>query len=205
MMQCCFTLPGAQKSRQGTSKKVRRESQCHSTRPSCFRLCIQEQDWQAYQANLYCKSLKCLLKVVLLHTYHPDGRLRSSKLFASTDTSISGIDLWYYYHLRFQIEFLYRDAKQLLGLKHCQSRQDNRLNFQFNFSLSLISLAKIVHYLSVPLPTEAPSPCQTLKPNMPMNICSNVFFKPSAFVPIPLKRTRLINNCSITPESPLLC
>ncbi len=117
-----------------------------------------EQDWQAYQANLYCKSLKCLLKVVLLHTYHPDGRLRSSKLFASTDTSISGIDLWYYYHLRFQIEFLYRDAKQLLGLKHCQSRQDNRLNFQFNFSLTdLFSQNR-------PLPLSAPYPQRRLLP-----------------------------------------
>lgn len=142
---------GPKRAGRGRQRKYAGKVNATQPDPSCFRLCIQEQDWQAYQANLYCKSLKCLLKVVLLHTYHPDGRLRSSKLFASTDTSISGIDLWYYYHLRFQIEFLYRDAKQLLGLKHCQSRQDNRLNFQFNFSLSLISLAKIVHYLSVPL------------------------------------------------------
>jgi DDE superfamily endonuclease len=118
---------------------------------SYFRLCIREQDWQAYEACLYCKSLKRLVKVVLVHTYRPDGSLKGSKLFACTDTSMSGIDLWYYYHLRFQIEFLYRDAKQLLGLNHCQSRQEKRLDFQFNFSLTLISLVKIVHYLSLPI------------------------------------------------------
>lgn len=142
---------GPKRAGRGRQRKYAGKVKATQPDPSYFRLCIKEQDWQAYEANLYCKSLKCLLKVVLLHTYHPDGRLKSSKLFASTDTSMSGMDLWYYYHLRFQIEFLYRDAKQLLGLSHCQSRQDKRLNFQFNFSLTLISLVKIVHYLSVPL------------------------------------------------------
>ncbi len=151
--------------RAGRGRQRKYEGKLKLTQPdlSYFRLCIKEQDWQAYEANLYCKSLKRLLKVVLLETLRPDGSLKSSKLLASTDTALSGMDLWYYYHLRFQIEFLYRDAKQLLGLSHCQSRQQHRLDFQFNFSLSLISLAKIVHYLALPLAQRTAFSLQDIK------------------------------------------
>ncbi len=116
-----------------------------------FRLCIQQEDLQAYEACLYSKSLKRLRKIVIVHTYKDDKSIKSRKIFASTHTALTGMDLWYYYHLRFQPEFLYRDAKQLLGLTHCQSRKESRLNFHFNFSLTLLSLAKIVHWLAKPL------------------------------------------------------
>ena len=151
--------------RAGRGRQRKYEGKVKLTEPdlSHFRLCIKEPDWQAYEASLYCKSLKRLLKVVLLHTLRADGSVKTSRLLASTDTALSGMDLWYYYHLRFQIEFLYRDAKQFLGLEHCQSRQDKRLNFQFNFSLTLISLVKIVHYLSVPLSQRGAFSLQDIK------------------------------------------
>ena len=51
---------------------------------------------------------------------------------------------------RFQIEFLYRDAKQHTGLNHCQARSENKLHFQFNAALSTINIAKAVHWISIP-------------------------------------------------------
>jgi hypothetical protein len=39
------------------------------------------------------------------------------------------------YRLRFQIEFLYRDAKQFTGLNDCQARSPSKLNFH-NMSLT---------------------------------------------------------------------
>ena len=39
------------------------------------------------------------------------------------------------------IEYLYRDAKQLTGLTHCQSRKRESLDFAFNMSLSSINVA----------------------------------------------------------------
>lgn len=154
---------GPKRAGRGRQRKYQSKVSTKQIDLSYFRPCICEQDWQAYEACLYCKSLKRLLKVVLVHAYRPDGSLKSSKLFACTDTTISGMDLWYYYHLRFQIEFLYRDAKQLLGLNHCQSRQEKRLDFQFNFSLTLISLAKIVHYLSLPIAPRGAFSLQDIK------------------------------------------
>ena len=51
------------------------------------------------------------------------------------------------YRMRFQIEFLYRDAKQFTGLNNCEARSKNKLNFHWNMSLTAINLAKILHWL----------------------------------------------------------
>jgi IS4 transposase len=48
-----------------------------------------------------------------------------------------------YYRFRFQIEFLFRDAKQFTGLNHCQSRSKEKLNFHFNLSLAAINMANL--------------------------------------------------------------
>ncbi len=48
------------------------------------------------------------------------------------------------YRPRFQIEFLFRDAKQFTGLTHCQARDEKALDFAFNLSLSAVNVAKEV-------------------------------------------------------------
>ncbi|MDR2057774.1 MAG: transposase [Dysgonamonadaceae bacterium] len=47
-----------------------------------------------------------------------------------------------YYRSRFQIEFIYRDAKQHCGLADCRARSKNRLDFHFNAALTTVNLAK---------------------------------------------------------------
>jgi hypothetical protein len=47
-----------------------------------------------------------------------------------------------YYQARFQIEFIFRDAKQFTGLSDCQARHLPRLDFNFNASLIALNLAK---------------------------------------------------------------
>jgi len=44
-----------------------------------------------------------------------------------------------YYSLRFQIEFLIRDAKQYMGLEECQAVSETKLYNHFNFSLMTVS------------------------------------------------------------------
>lgn len=112
-----------------------------------FRVCIEEDHWVAYEAVLQAKALKRWVKVVLVHYFDENKELKSCKIFISTHTAMTGMDLLLYYHLRFQIEFLYRDGKQFLGLNHCQSRQEERLHFHFNFVLTLLSITKVVHWL----------------------------------------------------------
>jgi hypothetical protein len=55
-----------------------------------------------------------------------------------------------YYGLRFQIEFLIRDAKQYSGLEDCQARDEKKLNTHFNIALTAVSIAKAAYYISVP-------------------------------------------------------
>ena len=60
-----------------------------------------------------------------------------------------------YYRSRFQIEFLYKDAKQHCGLTNCQSRSENKLNFHFNAALTAVkilfhkTLFRLILYIAV--------------------------------------------------------
>ncbi|MBB1487529.1 hypothetical protein [Oceanospirillum sediminis] len=48
-----------------------------------------------------------------------------------------------YYKARFQIEFVFRDAKQYTGLMDCQSRKKEVINTHLNASLSALNLLKL--------------------------------------------------------------
>lgn len=43
---------------------------------------------------------------------------------------------------RFQLEFVFRDAKQFTGLTHCQVRNKEAMAFAFNASLSSVNVAR---------------------------------------------------------------
>lgn len=119
-----------------------------------FTCCIdetQDSNYKVYEATLYSKALKRWVRVAVKHTYNSKGKIKNHHTYFSTDTSMSGIDIFCYYKARFQIEFLYRDAKQYTGLEHCQSRSETKLDFHFNTSLTAISLAKAAHYLCIPI------------------------------------------------------
>ena len=55
-----------------------------------------------------------------------------------------------YYGLRFQVEFLIRDAKQHAGLEDCMARDKNKLHAHFNIAMTVVSIAKAAYHLSVP-------------------------------------------------------
>lgn len=77
-------------------------------------------------------------RVVLLH----NTRSRKYILLACTDNQLEVCKIVHYYQLRFQIEFLFRDAKQFAGLHHCQAREANKLHFHFNLSMAAVNLAR---------------------------------------------------------------
>ena len=100
-----------------------------------------EPQLHIYTQTLWHVGLKRLLRVVLL--------LDTSKakpryiLLFSTDLSLTGKEILDLYKLRFQIEFLFRDAKQFTGLCDCQARDAKALAFHFNTALSAVNLAKL--------------------------------------------------------------
>jgi len=97
------------------------------------------EGWQVYSKKLYSVKWKRILKVVWVHKPYKDTT--ATAVFACSDIDIPAHKLIEYYRLRFQIEFLFRDAKQHLGLEHCQSRQQKRLDFHFNAVMMTLNLA----------------------------------------------------------------
>lgn len=96
------------------------------------------------QVDLYTKRLnsphfKRDFRVVVL----VDTTSGSYVVLASTDCSQSARQVVRFYRLRFQIELLFRDAKQFAGLCHCQARSQKKLDFHFNMSLAAINVARL--------------------------------------------------------------
>ena len=68
----------------------------------------------------------------------------------STDTELDALTLYLYYKARFQIEFLFRDAKQFSGLSDCQARSEPALHSHFNACFTALNLIKWQDRLSSP-------------------------------------------------------
>jgi len=103
------------------------------------RLDTEDEHIVLYHQVLNHVQLQCNLQVVVVvHTQ----RNRYAVLF-STDVNLEPQRLYRYYKARFQIEFLFRDAKQFTGLSDCQARSKAKLAFHFNASLSAGTFAKL--------------------------------------------------------------
>ena len=87
-------------------------------------------------------SLKCDIRIcVVVNRTKPD-KPRYVVLF-STDCELPAHTIYDYYTQRFQIEFLFRDAKQFTGLNDCQARDQAALAFHFNLALASVGVSKI--------------------------------------------------------------
>ena len=68
-----------------------------------------------------------------------------------------------YYQLRFQIEFLIRDAKQHTGLEECQARSEIKLYNHFNMSMMAVSLMKYRCWATLPDKSKLPFSMRSIK------------------------------------------
>ncbi|MBI2730329.1 MAG: hypothetical protein HYX40_06210 [Sphingobacteriales bacterium] len=48
------------------------------------------------------------------------------------------------------MEFLIRNAKQHAGLEDCQARDEQKLHTHFNIATTVVLIAKVAYYLSIP-------------------------------------------------------
>jgi hypothetical protein len=112
-----------------------------------FSLCYDTKELQIYNAIVYSKAFKQNINLSMAVFYNKNGKELARKLYFSTDLKMDAVKIVSYYRSRFQIEFLYRDAKQHCGLEDCQARSKNKLDFHFNLALTLVNLAKI-HWMN---------------------------------------------------------
>tara|TARA_B100000949_G_scaffold231099_1_gene242716 strand:- start:21 stop:1217 length:1197 start_codon:yes stop_codon:yes gene_type:complete len=104
---------------------------------------ITEQDGlELYTQVLNHVSLKRTLRVVVVLDRRDPKKPRYALLF-STEVDLDAVTIFYLYKARFQIEFIFRDAKQFTGLSDAQTRDAQRLHFHFNAALTILNIAKI--------------------------------------------------------------
>ena len=99
----------------------------------------EDDDIVLYHQVLNHVQFQRNLRVVLV----VDTKHNRKAVLFSTDLTLDALTIYRYYKARFQIEFLFRDAKQFTGLTDCQARSQAKLNFHFNASLSAVTLAKL--------------------------------------------------------------
>lgn len=101
-----------------------------------------EDHLDLYTAVVNHVSLKRNLRVVIVVNRANPKKIRYA-VIAATDTELDALEIYRLYRARFQIEFLFRDAKQFTGLADCQSRNQQALHFHFNAALSTLNLARV--------------------------------------------------------------
>ncbi|MCU7552485.1 transposase [Chitinophagaceae bacterium LB-8] len=111
-----------------------------------IQCCYRDSEVKIYTAVVYAMQLK--MKVLAAFVYYRDKE--QPEIIISTDTQMDALVMCRYYGLRFQVEFLIRDAKQYAGMEDCQARSKQKLHTHFNVALTAVSLAKAVYYLSLP-------------------------------------------------------
>lgn len=96
---------------------------------------------EVYTKIVYSNNFQKTIRVVMLR-WQKEGKVGRALLY-STDKVLDALKLIDYYKARFQIEFLFRDAKQYTGLNHCQSPQKEAIHMQVNASLTALNLLKM--------------------------------------------------------------
>ncbi len=125
-----------------------------------------EAQLNLYTAVVWHVSLKRQIRIAALVDTRKAGKTGVA-LFFSTDVELDAKRIVKYYQARFQIEFIFRDAKQFTGLCDAQTRDRQRLDFHFNAALSALNLAKhheqLRHIQSEPAQPSAPASMASYK------------------------------------------
>lgn len=137
-----YKFTGEQNGKKGPNKKYDGKFNLKSLKMNHFTVAISKDDVTVYSAIVYSVAFKRDIKIAVA-VFYKKGKEITRKIYFSTHLDLSADKIFRYYRSRFQIEFLYRDAKQFCGLTNCQARSKNKLNFHFNAALTAVNLAKI--------------------------------------------------------------
>ena len=180
-----YPYVGPHPKRQGAKTKYIDKFDPRNLDESYFTCCVEE-DYRIFEATLYSVALKRYIRVAVMHVYKEDGSIKLHNIYFSTDLTLSSANIYAYYKARYQIEFLYRDAKQYAGLEHCQSKSETKLHFHFNTALTTVSIVKAIYHLSQPIEQRNPFSMADIKTQ---------YFNELIF-------DLIISKCGINPHEP---
>ncbi len=112
------------------------------SRFTCLGPLADEEHVTAYTAVVWHKRFGRKLRLVVLVNRQDPQKPRYIVL-ATTAVELDAATVVRYYRARFQLEFLFRDAKQFTGLTHCQARDAQALDFHFNAALATLNLLRV--------------------------------------------------------------
>lgn len=124
-----------------------------------WKVCYCNEELIAYELVVWSVRLRREVKAIYLW-YRQSG---SYAILLSTDTTLDGEVIVQYYGLRFQIEFLIRDAKTYTGLEHCQGRSEEKLYNHFNMALFSVSAIKWLVWTRLPDHEQIPFSMRSIK------------------------------------------
>ena len=129
---------GEQKSK---GRKKRYDGKVNFDDLTNFELIDEIDSVKLYTAIVNSPHFKRDLRIVYL-VKTVSNKVQTALLF-STDLELATKDIYRFYKARFQIEFLFRDAKQFTGLSDCQARCSEALHFHFNAAMTALNLLKL--------------------------------------------------------------
>ncbi|OMP74500.1 hypothetical protein BW716_35040 [[Flexibacter] sp. ATCC 35208] len=138
-----YVYYGAQKPGPGRPRTHGEKVNCAQIDKRRIREFAVDNDAVYYSGIVWSAILKKKIRIVFIEKKGTD----QYEILMSTDTKLNPKLILKYYRLRFQIEFLIRDAKQHTGLEECQARSKNKLYFHFNMAFTTIGIAKCALWL----------------------------------------------------------
>jgi len=134
-----YVFTGEQK---GRGRRRKYDGKVNLADPSRFTFVTElEPGIDLYTAVVWQVSGGRKIRLAYVHNRQNPAKPTYAVLF-STDLNQDPQEIYRFYRLRFQIEFLFRDAKQFTGLQDCQARDAKKLDFHFNISLMALNIAK---------------------------------------------------------------
>ncbi|MFO7554333.1 MAG: transposase [Desulfobacterales bacterium] len=137
--QLRYLYSGPHPKRRGARKKY--DGTINLQDLSRFRSIPVSKTITLYTAVVNSVSLKRNIRLVVV--CKRQGTKVLTALLFSTDTTLPAEEVYRYYTARFQIEFLFRDAKQFTGLTDFQTCSEDRIAFHVNASLTALNFLKL--------------------------------------------------------------
>jgi len=136
-----YLYHGKQKGGKGRPKQYAGKIDVKNIDKRRIKLIHKEEGIKIYSSVVNSVGLKRNIKLCYVEFTLSNGK-KVTKLFYSTNLKRCAMKILRYYQARYQMEFIFRDAKQYAGLEQGQGRSKNKIDFHFNASLTSISIGK---------------------------------------------------------------
>ena len=192
-VRLCYITTNVKTGKRGRPRTKGAEVDLENLNMKHFAIVKQSEEVTLYTAVVHAVALKRLVRIVLAE-FVSDAKRTSSKIYFCTNIEMEAEEILEIYQTRFQIEFLYRDAKQYTGLTHCQARNKEKLDFHFNASLTAVNLAKVAHWYSIPIDQRKSFSLSDIKTINHNALLLNQFMTMFAIKPNVLKNIQNVNE-----------